>query len=43
MENCGIIRTYHTKNCQFDSCHCNYKDGKQLKCEYFQNNGIIEG
>lgn len=43
MQNCGIVKTFHKKNCIEYSCECNESEGFQLKMEYFQNNGIKEG
>jgi len=43
MESCGVIRTYHKEDCTYYECECNETVGPNLKEEYFQNNGIIEG
>ena len=42
MSTCGVIRTYHKTYCK-KICFCNEKEGIQLKEEYFQNAGKIEG
>ena len=45
METCGVIRTYHRGDCDYnyDHCDCNESSGTKIKEEYFQNNGKIEG
>ena len=43
MISSGVIRTYHKKDCNHAFCHCDEKNGFQLKLEYFQNAGKIEG
>lgn len=41
----GVVRTYHKDFCNPWECSssCNETNGFQLKMEYFQNNGKIEG
>jgi antitoxin component YwqK of YwqJK toxin-antitoxin module len=43
MQNSGIVRIYHKEDCKKYWCDCNKLEGMQLKKEYFQNNGKIEG
>lgn len=45
MQSCGIVRIYHREPYCLDDgqCGCNESQGKYLKMEYFQNNGIKEG
>ena len=45
MDTCGVIRTYHKEDCDdtYCDCDCNETNGIQLKEEYFQNAGKIEG
>ena len=43
MNTCGVVRIYHKKDCNFTYCNCNETNGIQLKEEYFQNAGKIEG
>ena len=43
MNTCGAVRTYHKKRCNNYLCDCKEINGLQLKEEYFQNAGKIEG